>query len=86
MACRQVGAKPLSNQMLGYCNKLQWNLKRNSYIFIEENALENVVWKMASICLGLNVLKANRYIDSSFELLMTQVHFNINMPSVANLN
>ena len=30
-------------------NKPQWNLKRNSYIFIEENAFENVVWKMASI-------------------------------------
>ena len=30
-------------------NKLQWNLKRNSYIFIQENAFENVVWKMAAI-------------------------------------
>ena len=37
-------------------NKLQWNFKRNSYIFIQENAFENVVWKMAAICLGLNVL------------------------------
>ena len=30
-------------------NKLQWNLKRNSYIFIQENAFENVVWRMAAI-------------------------------------
>ena len=30
-------------------NKLQWNLNQNSYIFVEENALENVVWKMAAI-------------------------------------
>ena len=30
-------------------NKLQWNLNRNSYIFIHENAFENVVWKMAAI-------------------------------------
>ena len=30
-------------------NKLQWNLKWNSYIFIQENAFENVVWKMAAI-------------------------------------
>ena len=30
-------------------NKLQWNLNRNSYIFIQENAFENIVWKMASI-------------------------------------
>ena len=30
-------------------NTLQWNLKRNSYIFIQENAYENVVWQMAAI-------------------------------------
>ena len=42
-------------------NQLQWNLNRNIYIFIQENAFENVVWKM-SIMLSLpqchcNVLK-----------------------------
>ena len=37
-------------------DKLLWNLKRNSYIFIQENAFQNVVWELASICLGLNVL------------------------------
>ena len=37
-------------------NKLQWNFNRNSNIFIQENAFENVVCEMASICLGLNVL------------------------------
>ena len=30
-------------------NKLQWNFNKNSYIFIQENAFENVVWKMATI-------------------------------------
>ena len=30
-------------------NKPQWNLYRNSYIFIKENAFENVIWKMAAI-------------------------------------
>ena len=30
-------------------NKSQWNLKWNSYIFTEENAFENVVWKMVAI-------------------------------------
>ena len=30
-------------------NKLQWNLKWNSYIFIQENALGNVVCEMAAI-------------------------------------
>ena len=29
--------------------KLQWNANRNSYIFIQENPFENVVWKMAVI-------------------------------------
>ena len=38
-------------------NKLQWNFNHNSYIFIDENAFENVVWKMAAIFLGLNLLK-----------------------------
>ena len=32
-------------------NKLQWNLNRNSYIFIQENAFENVVHLIsASMC------------------------------------
>ena len=30
-------------------NKLQWNRHRNSGIFVQENAFENVVWKMATI-------------------------------------
>ena len=54
MACRMDGAKPLSEPMLEYCQldpskKFQWNLDRNSYTFIQENAFEDVVWKMAAI-------------------------------------
>ena len=55
MACRLVGAKQLSEQMMEYFvnwtlgNKLQWNHIRNLYIFIQENARENVVRKMAAI-------------------------------------
>ena len=30
-------------------NKLQWNVNQNSYIFIQKNVFENVVWKMAAI-------------------------------------
>ena len=30
-------------------NKLQWNRKWNPYIFIQENAFGNVVWKKAAI-------------------------------------
>ena len=37
-------------------NKLQWNFNRNSYIFIQENPFETVVWKWRPFCLGLNVL------------------------------
>ena len=38
-------------------NKLQWNLKQNSYIFIEKNACKSSVkWGQFKFCLGLNVL------------------------------
>ena len=47
-----VSTKPLSEPMLQYCwtlrNKFQWNIIWNSYIFIEENAFENVC-EMAAI-------------------------------------
>ena len=56
MACRMAGAKPLSKRMLENWNKLQCNFSKNSCIFIQENAFENVVWEMAFIFLGLNVL------------------------------
>ena len=37
--------------------KLQWNINQNSYIFIQENAFENVICNMSAICIGLNVLR-----------------------------
>ena len=46
-----AGAKPLCEPTLVYivnwtlANKLQWKFNRNSYICIQENAFENVVWK-----------------------------------------
>ena len=30
-------------------NILQWNFNRNSYIFIQENAYENAIWKMEAL-------------------------------------
>ena len=30
-------------------NNLKWNLNRYAYIFIQEYAFENVIWKMAAI-------------------------------------
>ena len=32
-------------------------LIENSYIFIQENPFENVVWKWRPFCLGLNVIR-----------------------------
>ena len=59
-----VNYPTLSSHYLNQCwgiinwnhmNKLQWNLKRNLYIFIQENALEiSAKWRV--FCLGLNVL------------------------------
>ena len=37
-------------------NKFLLNLMRNSNIFIQANAFENVFWEMAAILSGLNVL------------------------------
>ena len=51
MACRVVGAKPLSEPMLELGpwdnNSVKSYLK--SYIFFQDNASENVVWEVAAI-------------------------------------
>ena len=54
MACRLIGAKPLSEPMLDYCQldpceHIQWKFNQNTTTFFEENARENVVCEMASI-------------------------------------
>ena len=43
-------------------NKLHWNFTQNCNIFIQENAFENIVWKM-SFWLPLNVLMIRRLIE-----------------------
>ena len=43
-------------------NKLQSNLNRNSNIVIQENAFENVVWKMAVILSRPQCVKVNQWI------------------------
>ena len=56
-------------------NKLQWNLNRNSYIFIQENAFEDVAWKMASI---LSRPQCAKYQKSEFlELIKVFKHTRI---------
>ena len=54
MACRLIGAKPLSETMLDIVNWIladifQWKFNQNTIIFIDENARQNVVCEMASI-------------------------------------
>ena len=41
-------------------NKLQWNLNRNPYIFIQENEFQNVVWPQ---CVKLSSLAASEAIE-----------------------
>ena len=54
MACRLLGAKPLSEPMLAYCildptEHILMNFFQNSKVFIQGNTLENVVCVMAAI-------------------------------------
>ena len=79
MACRLAGAKPLSEPMLGNCcldhrNKFKWTLNRHSYIFIQENAFENVVWEMAANRLGLNVLKELLFFENKCTLILISLY------------
>ena len=40
-------------------NKLQWNFRRNSYIFIQENAFENIACETAAILSRPQCVKLN---------------------------
>ena len=42
-------------------NKLQWNINRNWYIFIQENPFENFVWKTTAILSRLQCVKETTY-------------------------
>ena len=85
MACRLFGAKPLSKITLDYFNrtlrnKLQWNFTQNKKLFIDENASENIVCKMAAILSRgrwVNTLRPEqngiRFVDDIFyHVLMKQ--------------
>ena len=60
MACCLFGHKPLCWVIVNgtHRNKLQWNLNRNTNIFIHENAFENNVCKMA------DNLSRGRWVDT----------------------
>ena len=81
-----TGTQPLSETMLEYCywslgDKFQWNFLQDKTIFIQENVFENVVWKMVSICLGLNVLHkvTARHTDYTLFREPTRFSFSISL-------
>ena len=55
-------------------NKLHWNFNRNSYIFIQENAFEKVVWKMAAI------LSRSQCVNRNSGLLLFKMIECLNIP------
>ena len=54
-------------------NKLHWNLNSNSYIFIQENPFQNVIWKMAAMLSRSQYVK--RAILSSFGQTLRTIYF-----------
>ena len=47
--------------LLSFGNKLQWNMNKDTIIFIKENAFENDVCKMAAILSGPHCGKQPKY-------------------------
>ena len=79
MACRLIGAKPLSEPIVNLTirTKFQWNFNQNYNIFIQENAFESVIWKTAAI------LSRPQCVDSlagrRFEWNFISVFFKLNL-------
>ena len=71
MACRLVGAKPLTEPMLNIVkwtlrNKIQWNFNPTSSIFYFFLSVKKMRLKVSTVkwrlfCLGINVLKGRDY-------------------------
>ena len=74
LACRLFGNNSLSEPMLANWTlgkKLKWNFDRNWNIFIQENAFENVVWKMAAILSRSQCVK----LPKPWKSKLTQNHY-----------
>ena len=64
-------------------NKLQWNVNRNSYIFIQEKALESVVWEITAIMSRpqcVNKEKCEAFCDVHWQNKCYPVFENENIP------
>ena len=68
MACRLNQCWEIVNWTLR--NKILWNLNQNSYIFIQENAFENLVWKMGGHFVSISMCQA---IDLKWSCRMSQI-------------
>ena len=66
-------------------NKLKWNLNQNSYIFIQENAFENVVWEMAAILSGPQCVKGG-IVGVPLIILVTMTVMNDNTAPYLHVN
>ena len=91
MICRLIGAKPLSEQCWNIVNwtignKLQWNLNRNLYIVIQENAFEIVVWKMAAILSRPQCVNSAYLQDSYPELYVHKATSSDNMETYTHVS
>ena len=73
MACRPVGAKPLSEAMMEYCQLdpyEQTSMKFQSRCsFADKNLRENVVWKIAAIMYRLQCVNYDDRNDSLYWFL-----------------
>ena len=81
MACRLVAPSHYLTQCWNIVDwtprsKLQWNFKRYWYIFFQENAFENVVWKMAAILSRPQCVKAVWGAVAVHGLCNTHIHVN----------
>ena len=67
-------------------NKVRWNRKQNSCIFIQENAYENVVWKMASIlsrpqCVKMAPVNGGHFAFTSYINHLLPTNFSVTVPT-----
>ena len=72
-------------------NKLQWNLNWNWYIFIQDNAFENVICEMASIlsrpqCVNTGVTLASFQFSGKNPLEVNHLWYTIRISNMLNSN
>ena len=86
-----IGADQATSHYLNQCwnivnlnlrNKFQWNLNRYSYIFIQENGFENVVWKMSAILSLPQCVKNTTHLGKMMSNV--QIILSVNWPKAAD--